>query len=158
MNGCLIHSRLIRGLAAGCALAAPAPARAADGMGPGADTGLWPVIIQMIGMLAVVVALLLAVAWVVRRFGPGRGLASGGRDLIRVIAAKPLAPKKFIAIVEAAGSVLTLAVTQDRITCLDKQRAEDFEAALEPEAPPKGFAQRLRALTGETSGPEEGAS
>ncbi len=75
----------------------------------------------------------------------------GGQDLIRVVATRALAPKKYIALVEVAGSVLTLGVSGENISCLDKTPLEEFRAAMEnrpvPE-PDSGFASRLRAMVG----------
>ena len=106
--------------------------------------------LKMAAALALVLGGLLLTLYLMRRFGLGRAARIGGQEAIRVIATKALGPKKYITLVEVGGSVLTLGVTEDRITRLDKTPAEEFRSTLPamPEGPTEsGFMQRLRALS-----------
>ena len=110
---------------------------------------LWMAWFKMIGVLFLLLGLLLIGARLMRRLTHSPAGFFGGPELIRVIGSKALAPKKYITLVEIGGSVLTLGVSNDNITCLDKVPADDFHAHTErSSAAPNaaGFSQRLRAL------------
>lgn len=114
--------------------------------------------LKMAGTLAILIGGLLLLLYLLRRFGASRGGLFGGQDLIRVITSRPLGPRKYITLVEVGGSVLTLGITNDRISCLDKVPLETFRAGAGIQTPPEtdgGFAGRLKALATRTSGPSE---
>lgn len=126
-------------------------ALAADAV-PGAQApDLFTAGAKMFGALAMLIGGLLFTLYLVRRAAAGRGGLLGGQEMIRVISTKALAPKKYIALVEIGDSVLTLGVTNEGITRLDKNDAASFRNAL-PQQPATenngGFASRLKALTG----------
>lgn len=107
--------------------------------------------IKMIGALALLIGGLLLALHFIKRFASTRRGLFGGQEQIKILATRALAPKKFIAVVEVCGSVLTLGVTNDRISRLDKKDARTFHAGQAQEIEPKpslGFAWHLKALTG----------
>ncbi|MFH1139700.1 MAG: flagellar biosynthetic protein FliO [Pseudomonadota bacterium] len=148
---------------AGAFLLAGAPSRAfpAEAQAPGANApDLLVASLNMIGGAALVIGLLLLIAYLLKKYGPSRLLSFSDRDVIKIIAAKPLGPKKFITLVQIGDDILTLGVTEASITRLDKTGAAEFQQAqaLKPpdERRVKSFAQRLKAFNREADpAPEE---
>jgi flagellar biosynthetic protein FliO len=135
-----------------------ARAMAAEPSFPGSDTpDLFMTGFKMIAALALVISLLWLTLYFMKRSNLRRSNLFGGRDMIRVLATRPLGPRKFIALVEVAGTVLTLGVTDEKIACLDKMEASAFHAALGSSTPAspsgeEGFAKRLKSLTSAKNG------
>jgi flagellar protein FliO/FliZ len=104
--------------------------------GPGLG-GVWEVALG----LALVVAVILAAAWAMRRMVPG---ATGAGAALRVVGALPLGPRERLLLVEVGGRQLLLGVTAQQISTL-----HSFD---EPVVPPGGgpvgseFAARLREM------------
>lgn len=97
--------------------------------------------------LALVVAAIVILAWVLRRVQ--RGIAAAGSSRLRVVASLALGPRERLVVVDAAGTQLLLGVTPAGIS-----RLHELSDPLVVAAPsPNDFAQRLRqALRG--VGPE----
>src|SRR5512139_2218263 len=89
-----------------------AAAAASTPMGEG--IGLAP-LAEVAGALAVVVLLILAIAWALRRV-QGVGVAGGGR--MKVVAGLPVGPRERVLVVDVAGKQLLLGVTATQITRL----------------------------------------
>ena len=127
------------------------PAWAADVEPPGAQTpDLFMAGLKMAGGLIFLIGGLLLLAYLLRRFNLIRSGFSTRQDAIRVIATRSLAPKKYIALVEVGGNVLTLGITDQGISCLDKMTADVFEASLEkqhPQPSPGGFAGVMKSVS-----------
>ena len=134
----------------------PAATRAETALPPGSEApDFFTAGIRMAGVLILVIGGLLLVLYLARRAANARVGLFGGQELIRVLATKPLAPKKYLAVVEVGDSVLTLGVSADSINCLDKQDAGSFHesrpsADRSAEAP--SFAGTLKGLAGLTAG------
>jgi len=98
-------------------------------------------------LLALVVAAIVILAWVLRRVQ--RGIAAAGSSRLRVVASLALGPRERLVVVDAAGTQLLLGVTPAGIS-----RLHELSDPLVVAAPsPNDFAQRLRqALRG--AGPE----
>ncbi|MEW5724257.1 MAG: flagellar biosynthetic protein FliO [Thermodesulfobacteriota bacterium] len=141
--------RLLIGLYAAAWVLGPVAAAAAGTPEPPGGTApdLFTAGLKTAGTLLLLIGGLLLALYLLRRFGAARSGLFGGHDLIRVIGTKALAPRKYIALVEVGDTVLTLGVTQERITRLDKTPARVFRQAAGPDSP-SGFAGRLRALAG----------
>ncbi len=145
-------------LAAICALwwliFSPAVLKAAD-EAPGVETpNLFNAGIRMFVTLVILIGGLLLVLYLMRKFTKARQGIFGNQDIIRVIATHHLAPKNFITVVEVGDSVLTLGVTGENISCLDKTPVDSFSKKtqkLETQSSKVSFAQRLKALTGQGS-------
>ena len=106
---------------------------------------------QMIGALALLIGGLLLAIYLMRRLAGGAPKLYGGRELIRIVATKALAPKKYVALVEVGDSMLTLGITTDRITCLDKTNVQEFNSKFPPHPTPKmdgAFTRRFKEMTG----------
>jgi flagellar biogenesis protein FliO len=88
------------------------------------DTMIWS-IMKMVLVLGLMGGFLV---WFVRKWRPN-GLAK--QDLlpdsgIRLLSTQPIAPQKYISLVEIGGEVLALGITQDHITLLGKIENKEF--------------------------------
>jgi flagellar protein FliO/FliZ len=96
----------------------------------------------MLGSLALVLGLILAAAWALRRFGR-LGSATGG--VLRVRAGLPLGGRERIVLIEAGGKHLLLGVAPGRVQILHV-----FETPVTPASNPVpevgGFGRRLSAV------------
>ena len=72
---------------------------------------------KMVGALAVVLFIVFAVMFYVKR-AFGRYASKGGSDTVRVLGSTFLGVKKTVSLVEIPGAVLVLGVSNDRITLL----------------------------------------
>jgi flagellar protein FliO/FliZ len=99
-------------------------------------------IVQLILALAVVLALLFASLWLLKRISAPRGDAAG---LMRVVAGTAVGARERVVVVEVGTTWLVLGVAPGRVSAL----AEIPRASLPPEGEPpqaKDFAGRLRQL------------
>ena len=103
--------------------------------GPGFG-GIWEVALG----LALVVVVIFAVAWAMRRMVPGVG---GGTGALRVIAALPLGPRERLLLVDAAGKQILLGVTAQQISTL---HCFDEPVMLPGAGASSEFATRLREM------------
>ncbi|MBW2061126.1 MAG: flagellar biosynthetic protein FliO [Deltaproteobacteria bacterium] len=132
-----------------------APARAMAAVeAPGTEApDLFTAGIKMVSSLLLLVGALLLILYLFRRLAAARNGTLGSHDVIHVIATRHLAPKNYITVVEIGDSVLTLGVTSENISCLDKTPADSF---IKKAAPTTGqgakgsFAHRLKVLTSQT--------
>lgn len=89
--------------------------------------------------LFVVIAAIVALAWVARRVYPG-AVQAGGH--LRVLAAMPLGARERLMLVEVGGTQLLLGVTAQQVTTLHELREP-----LAFNGPARGeFAERLREM------------
>lgn len=108
------------------ALAAPAAGTAAPTVAAPLPTGAAPPelgasVLQMMFGLAVVIALLLATLWLIRRLGAPRG----GGAAIKVLGAAAVGPRERVVLVELGEQVLVLGVAPGSVTRLhDMKRSE----------------------------------
>lgn len=103
---------------------------------------------KAIVMLGVVIAVMLALLWVLKRYmnRTGGGIAGRYPAPIKVLATSFLGPKKSVSIVEVAGEVLVLGITAENINCLttlDKPEVLD-EIRRHKTDRPKPFFKFLR--------------
>jgi len=107
---------------------------------PGQDLGAS--VVQMILGLAVVLALLFASLWLLKRLSTPRGTAAG---LLRVVAGTAVGARERVVVVEVGNTWLVLGVAPGRVSAL----AEVPRTALPPDASapaPMDFAGRLKSL------------
>ena len=105
----------------------------------------------MTGALILTIGGLLLFLYFLRRLPALKSGTAGGQGLIRVLSTRPLTPKTYITLVEVGGKVLTLGVTGENISCLDKSTSESFYANIDQEPdqkPETGFTRRLNSLLG----------
>jgi flagellar protein FliO/FliZ len=110
-------------------------------MTPAAVTGMaaTPSIGGAVLNLLLVLGLILALAWVVRRFKGGRG--APGQGQLRIRASLSLTLKERIVLVDAAGEHLLLGVSPTGITCLHRYATPPAEIAPDAQF---SFASLLR--------------
>ncbi|AOY01716.1 flagellar biosynthetic protein FliO [Jeongeupia sp. USM3] len=98
--------------------------------------------VQVLAMLALVLALIVGAAWLMRRFSllPGQ---AGGR--LRVVSGVMVGPKERVVIVEHGETWLLLGVTAQSVNLLHTEpRPADAPDAQQAPLPP--FAEKLAAL------------
>ena len=74
-------------------------------------------LVQMLAGLFLVLAVMVGAYWLVRRFLPGPAAVGSGR--MRLLGRMGLGARKYLALVEVAGKVLVLGVTNESINLLD---------------------------------------
>ena len=95
------------------------PADQKISLGGGAPN-LYASLLKMVAALGILIALLFAALYIVKRvFGKKMGIA-GQDQSIRVITSAYLGPKKSIALVDIAGERIVVGITQDHISMLTK--------------------------------------
>lgn len=99
---------------------------------------LWGAVLKTLAMLSIVVAILILVLFLMRRFFYLKGASSHGQ-LIKVLSSYHMAPKERIALIDVAGEKVVIGITPENITCLTKiekpealARIEESEAPLVP--------------------------
>lgn len=109
---------------------------------PTSDAGLTSAALHMGLALLVILAIILACFWILRRFGPKFGLGPGGRGgLLRLMGQLALGPRKSVVVVRFLNKDLVLGVTDQAITLLtevptdhgnEKQFADTLDQAVTP--------------------------
>jgi flagellar biosynthetic protein FliO len=103
---------------------------------------------ELLGPLAMVLAIIAAVTYAVRRWLP-RGMNPESRGLIRVLARQHLSAKQSICIVRLGRRVLVLGVCPEQVTCLteirDTDEASTFLAVAE-KAKPESFSSLFQKV------------
>ena len=90
---------------------------------------IWAATKMILGLGAVLASLLLLI-WLCKRMSAGKGkFPSEGH--IRLLSSKPIAPRKFVSLVEIGGQILVLGVSEAQITLLDKIENREFMAKTE---------------------------
>jgi flagellar protein FliO/FliZ len=99
-------------------------------------------VFQMLFGLAVVIALLIASLWLLKRLSAPRGEAAG---LLRVVAGTAVGPRERVVVLEVGGTWLVLGVASGRVNALAEIPRQDFSA--NPAGPKTSdFAGRLRRM------------
>lgn len=125
--------------------AAAASATSGSGPIPGSEF-TWSGYVQAIGIMFLVLALLWAVLWALRRFGRLASMPRGmGRDALYMERQLQLGPRKHLVVVRFLNKRLLLGVTDHQITLLSEtephndqlfQRCLDAEQHPDPAPPP----------------------
>ncbi len=98
---------------------------------------------QVMMGLVLVLGLIFAIAWVMRRFG--QGTLMGGQHM-KVVSSLPLGPREKLLLVDVGGEQLLLGVTPGRINCL-----HNFNAPVVPtdvSSDGSDFSQKLKDILG----------
>ncbi|MFH0730500.1 MAG: flagellar biosynthetic protein FliO [Pseudomonadota bacterium] len=103
---------------------------------------LWITLFKSLGMLCIVLVLLIAVLWVLRRVYHHSG--GGQPGLIQILASSYVAPKERIVLVDVLGEKLLLGITSQQINLLTKVVDEKDICASPPSAPEGLFMSLLR--------------
>jgi len=80
---------------------------------------LWISILQTGGMLLIVLGILVAALYLMKRFMHGRG-AYGARGAVQVLASYYIGPKQRVVVIDVMGEKLVVGVTPQSINCLGK--------------------------------------
>jgi len=109
------------------------------------EVGFTGALVKMVGGLAGVLALVLILYWLLRRFMPGQGIPLKGARM-RVLGRLGLGQRAQVALVRVGEEVLILGVTPGSVTLLDKlDGTQELEAGGDNQGGASGgFAQTLR--------------
>lgn len=106
--------------------------------------------IKTFSILFIILAVILTVFWLIKRFWPKGSGFMGSDQWIKVIAASYIAPKKTISLVEVAGEVLVLGLTDNQIAMLtkvtDEQMIHRLKASQEKKDMGAPFFQQFKFL------------
>lgn len=116
---------------------------------------LWITLLKSLGMLCLVLALLIAVLWLLRRVYHH---SSGGQTgLIQILGSTHVAPKERIVLVDVIGEKFLLGVTSQQINLLAKIADEKDICSAPPPATEGLFKSLLRRkLSGSVGRPRDG--
>lgn len=118
-----------------------------------ANYGLASTAVHMALALLFILLLIFAAYWLLRRYGPKIGLGPAGRGgMLRLMAHLSLGPRKSVIVVRFLHKDLVLGVTDQSITLLTEETADDDHDS------PNGFAAALSAKTRSSSGGDGPAS
>lgn len=98
----------------------------------------------MLSGLAVVIALLFACLWLIRRLAAPRGSAAAA---IRVLGAAAVGPRERVVLVRLGEQVLVLGVAPGRVTKLHEMKPEDLPQGGSPLAAPSMPAAAQRSFS-----------
>jgi flagellar protein FliO/FliZ len=114
-----------------------------------AEVGFTGALVKMVGGLAGVLAVMLILYWLVRRFLPGKGMPLKSARM-RVLGRLGLGQRSQVTLVQVGEKVLVLGVTPGSVTILDKMDSvqELEEASQGKRASTGGFMETLRRATG----------
>ncbi len=115
------------------------------------ELSFFPALLKMFFALAIVIGLLVATMYVLKRYL--NHSPSGSRDgsLIQIVSTRYLGPKSSILMVEVLGKVLVLGLTSSQMTVLttidDDQALEKMNTLRENEASKPVLVDRLKRYT-----------
>lgn len=75
-------------------------------------------LIKTVGILALVLGIIFALAYAAKRFGLGRATEKGGESGWRILSVKSLGPRRQVFIVEVGSRILLVGVTDKMMTPL----------------------------------------
>ncbi len=90
------------------------------------DDGMLDAGIRMTVSLLIVLALIAAGVFVLKKVSPYRGLAGDSAHPVSVISKIPLGQKKSICLVRVADEILVIGLTSANVSLLTKMNAEDY--------------------------------
>lgn len=128
------------------AVLAPAAARAQQAAAPLPGDDLTTALVKTVAGLALVLAVMLGLYWLLRRLGPGITGGAVGGGTLRLVGRLGLGQRKYLALVAVADRILVLGVGPDGIRLLTTLDDPDQVAALTA-APTPSFASILGKKT-----------
>ena len=106
--------------------------------------------IKTFSILFIILAVILTVFWLIKRFWPKGSGFMGSDQWIKVIATTYIAPKKMVTLVEVAGEVLVLGLSDGQITMLTKvaneQMIHHLKESQQKKAAGSPFYRQFRSL------------
>ena len=110
----------------------------------------WGSFLTMMLALALVIGLIVLVAWLIKLFF-GRRLAMGGGSLLQLVASVPLGDRRFISVLRVGERYYLVGISSAEISLLSTLDPDDVKTWLEgdkQDAAEGGFAGLLRRLRG----------
>jgi flagellar protein FliO/FliZ len=136
----MLRSRHLPYLFLACLATGAAQAETASPSLAQAGTG----IVQLLAGLALVVGLIFASLWLLKRLSTPRGATAG---LLRVVAGTAVGPRERVVLVEIGDEWLILGVAPGSVSALHRLRRQDLGAPpTEKAAPATDFGTRLRGM------------
>lgn len=116
---------------------------------PSSTPGTFDLILNMFAGLALVLALIAATAWLLRRYGVDK-IVPGKNDSIRILSSKSLGNRRSLFLVRVRGQTLLLGVTPQNINTLTEVQEMEGEWAQPPEtiAPQPGASPSFKRHLG----------
>jgi len=107
--------------------------------------------IKMIASLAFILAVIILTYWVVKKFLVKSTAVFGGGKLIRTLTTSYLGQKKAVSIVEVAGEILVLGISNNHISLLtkieDRAKVEEIKDAYGQRDPRSSFEYQLKRVS-----------
>ncbi len=91
-------------------------------------------IIRMVGALAIIMGIIIILAWITRRWMPK--LHSGDDGIIQLRATKMISPKRYVSVVKVGNRNLILGIGEHEITLLGTMEEGELTAGNHPALPP----------------------
>ena len=108
--------------------------------------------LKTFSVLAIILALILVGFYLIRRFGLIRSAGAVGTRWVTLINTTPIAPKKMIGVVDVAGEILVVGLTEQQISLLTKVTDEQVIAHLRKNQGGRSseipFYQQFKSLLG----------
>lgn len=101
-----------------------------------------PSLITVIGALALIILIMVTLAWLFRRFGMARRL-NGGQHAFNVVSSQSLGGRERLVLVDVGDQRLVLGVTAAQINCLATQPRPAMPVEM---ASPSSFADIFSAI------------
>ncbi len=122
----------------------------------------WRLFFQAMGSLALVLGLIGAIAFVLKRYAKSAQLTSNRADAIRIVGTKMLGGRRCLMLVRVRGQTLLLGVTPQSINCLTEIHELEGEwvqpSSAEGTASPGAFERQLGKFVNETIASEKPGS
>ena len=115
----------------------------------GTDIDLWPAFLNMIFVLTIVVACILLLSWLMKKF-VGRAGSFGGAGFMKVISTLPLGDRRLLTVVKVGGRYFLMGISPNSINNLAELTEEEVgQIETDVEKPENSsFSQILKKLTG----------
>lgn len=86
-------------------------------------TDIWIAFLETFSMLFLVLALLILVFYLIRKFSAAKGI-KGSRDFIKILSVHHMSPKEKLVLVEVLNEVLLVGVTPNQISKISSYPAD----------------------------------
>lgn len=117
----------------------------------GTEFNFFVSIVKVVIALAITLALLVAMVWILKRFLSLRSMTGAQSGAIEVLEIRYIAPHKAIALVRIgnAGRVLIVGISDQSMTTLGELSPEESSSFAAAQNSPSGFSSILNRFTGE---------
>jgi flagellar protein FliO/FliZ len=109
--------------------------------GVAGDPEFWGTMLKSFGMLLIVLGVLIAVLWLIKRYFAQQG-SMGQPGVIRLLSSMYVAPKERIALIDVLGEKILIGITSQQISFLARIQDEKNVCPTEPPAS-NGFFRSL---------------